>query len=125
MMSQTGQAIFETQVVEVGQEAQDFSAIDMLILFGQEAPDALRSSCYIINVQPVAAPITTAMQLKIDDQTFQITAVGDEVQRNLTNLGHIAVSFTGKTTAELPGTLYVAAGHYPSMTVGSTIQIIA
>ncbi|AVK60659.1 PTS sorbitol transporter subunit IIA [Lactobacillus sp. CBA3605] len=123
MLNNKQELVFETQVIEVGQEAQDFSAINMLILFGQEAPDALRSSCYIINVQPVKAAITTGMQLKINDTSYQITAVGDEVQRNLTNLGHIAISFTGKTTAELPGTLYVEQGDYPVIEAGAAIAI--
>lgn len=115
--------IFETTVREIGQEAKDFSEIKMAILFGDEAPDALRSSCYIINVKPVQEQVTTAMVLQINDEIYKITAVGSEVQTNLTNLGHIAISFTGATSAELPGTLYVEDKPYPDIEVGSDIKI--
>lgn len=115
--------VFETKVQEIGQEAKDFSEIKMAILFGDEAPDALRSSCYIIKVQPVQMQITDQMILQIDNEIYQITAVGNEVQTNLSNLGHIAISFTGATRAELPGTLYVADKPYPDIQVGSEIYI--
>lgn len=116
--------IYETQVQDIGAEAKEFAEIKMLILFGNEAPDALRSSCYIIAVNPLQGTIVPGMILKIDDHEYQITAVGNEVQRNLGNLGHIAISLTGKQTAELPGTLYVENGNYPDIIKGSTLKII-
>ncbi|MFD0898534.1 PTS glucitol/sorbitol transporter subunit IIA [Loigolactobacillus binensis] len=115
--------VFATTVQEIGQEARDFSEIKMAILFGDEAPDALRSSCYIIKVKPVQTQITAQMLLQIDDECYPITAVGNEVQTNLNNLGHIAISFTGAVNAELPGTLYVADRPYPDIQVGSKIYI--
>lgn len=45
----TNEAImYQTNVKEIGQDAQDFSEIKMAIFFGDTAPDALRSSCYLI-----------------------------------------------------------------------------
>lgn len=120
-----GKTIFSTSVVEIGSESADFKSINMAILFGDEAPDALRPSCFIIKVQPITEQIVKGMVLKIDDQEYPITSVGDEVQTNLGRLGHTALSFTGATEAKLPGTLYVAEGDYPDFKVGSTIQIIA
>jgi PTS system glucitol/sorbitol-specific IIA component len=115
--------VFETKVKEIGQEARDFKEIKMAILFGDEAPDALRSSCFIIDIRPVQNQITDKMILQINNEEYQITAVGNEVQTNLTNLGHIAISFTGAADAELPGTLYVEDRPYPEIQVGSKIQI--
>ncbi|BDR58217.1 PTS glucitol/sorbitol transporter subunit IIA [Xylocopilactobacillus apicola] len=115
--------IFSTQVKEIGTDAKEFKEIKMMILFGDEAPDALRSSCYIIDLKPVAKEIEKDMILKIDDNSYPITAVGNEVQRNLTNLGHIAISFTGASSAELPGTLYVEDHDYPEVLVGSRVSI--
>ncbi|EIW12589.1 PTS system, glucitol/sorbitol-specific IIA component [Lactiplantibacillus pentosus KCA1] len=118
-------SIFSTKVVEIGSESADFKSIDMAVLFGDEAPDALRPSCFIINVEPISEQIVAGMKLEIDDQVYQITAVGNEVQNNLGRLGHTAISFTGVTEAKLPGTLYVESGDYPEFKVGSTICIMA
>lgn len=117
--------IFATEVHEIGAEAKMFKDINMVILFGSSAPDALRSSCYIIDVNPVEEEIKTGMFLQIDDHKYQITAVGGEVQTNLTNLGHIAITFDGSKEANLPGTLYIENAEYPDIEVGSSISIIA
>lgn len=115
--------IYETQVQDICAEAKEFAEIKMLIMFGNEAPDALRSSCYIIAVNPIQGTIVPGMILQIDDHEYQITAVGNEVQRNLGNLGHIAISLTSKQKAELPGTLYIENGKYPDIIKGSTLKI--
>ncbi|GAJ26577.1 PTS system, glucitol/sorbitol-specific IIA component [Liquorilactobacillus sucicola DSM 21376 = JCM 15457] len=123
-MKTSEKIVYKTKVNEVGSEAKGFRDIQMLILFGNEAPDALRSSCYIIDVNRVDENITTGMLLAIDGKKYKITAVGNEVQNNLTNLGHIAISFTGTTVAELPGTLYVEKGDYPELNVNTQIEIL-
>ena len=110
--------IFSTKVLEIGAESADFKSIGMAVLFGDEAPDALRPSCFIIEV-------TAGMKLEVDNQVYQITAVGGEVQTNLGRLGHTAISFTGAKEAKLPGTLYVEQGDYPDFKVGSVVRIIA
>ena len=96
----------------------------MAILFGQNAPDALKDSCYIIEVKDVETEIKAGMTLKIGNMEYKITAVGYEVQTNLQNLGHIAINFTGDKEATLPGSMYVEAKEYPRITVGTEIEII-
>lgn len=116
--------VYETTVLEVGKEARNFEEIKMAILFGQNAPDALRDSCYIIEVKDVETEIKAGMTLKIGNMEYKITAVGYEVQTNLQNLGHIAINFTGDKEATLPGSMYVEAKEYPRITVGTEIEII-
>ena len=116
--------IFSTQVLEIGTEVDDFKTINMAILFGNEAPDALRSSCFIINVVPITEKIKPGMKVMFDNQEYVITAVGSEVQHNLGRLGHTTISFTSKETAKLPGTIYVSENDYPVIKVGTEIQII-
>lgn len=63
------------------------------------------------------------MTLKIGKIDYQITAVGDEVNTNLQNLGHIAVKFTGEKKAELPGSLYVEKKTFPKIEVGTEVEM--
>ncbi|MBN7274159.1 PTS sorbitol transporter subunit IIA [Ligilactobacillus pobuzihii] len=120
-----GKEIFATEVHEIGAEAKMFKDINMVILFGSAAPDALRPSCYIIDVTPVKGEIKKGMYLQINGHRYLITAVGGEVQTNLTNLGHIAITFDGSKEANLPGTLYIENAEYPNIEVGSKIRIVA
>ncbi|MDF7638628.1 PTS glucitol/sorbitol transporter subunit IIA [Lactobacillus sp. ESL0791] len=115
--------IFQTEVTEIGQDAQSFKDINMLILFGNEAPDLLKESCFIINSKDLKDKITPGMTIQIGNDTYTITAVGKEVDTNLRNLGHIAIKFTGEDKAELPGSLYVEKKEFPTIAVGTKILI--
>lgn len=122
-MTTMSKPIFKTVVKEIGKDAQEFQSVNMLIFFGDEAPSALRDSCFIIDVNDVTSEIKEGMTIKIGDTEYKITAVGNEVNRNLKNLGHIAVKFTGETTAELPGSLYVEKKEFPNIKVGTEVEI--
>ena len=122
-MSTVKNLTYSTKVVDIGAEAQDFKSVDMLIFFGDEAPDALRASCFIIDVAPLSEDIQVGQTLQIGDSSYQITAVGNEVNRNLKNLGHMAVKFTGEKEAGMPGSIYVEKGQFPDISKGTEVKI--
>ncbi|MBE9907644.1 PTS glucitol/sorbitol transporter subunit IIA [Enterococcus casseliflavus] len=116
-------AVFTTTVLSIGVEAELFREENMIILFGKDAPAALADYCYNIEVQPMNGTITSEQKLWIDDQSYQITSVGDVVSRNLQELGHITIKFDSSSTSELPGTLYVEAKTIPVIEKGTKISI--
>lgn len=115
--------IFETSVQEIGAEAALFADDKMLILFGDNAPEGLKEYAYQIIINRAKEEITTEMILASGKTDFKITAVGNLVTKNLNQLGHITMKFTGETTAELPGTLYLEGKEIPIITVGTKITI--
>ena len=115
--------IFETSVQEIGAEAALFADDKMLILFGDNAPEGLKEYAYQIIINRAKEEITTEMILAIGKTDFKITAVGNLVTKNLNQLRHITMKFTGETTAELPGTLYLEGKEIPIITVGTKITI--
>lgn len=116
-------SVFETEIISVGAEAELFKDEKMVILFGKDAPDTLKDYCYNIKVNPVKGSITTDSILAIDESSYKVTAVGDVVQKNLEDLGHITIKFDGSTSAELPGTLYVEEKDIPDLDIGSHVMI--
>lgn len=76
-------SVFTTKVQSIGPEAELFKEEKMVILFGKDAPDALADYCYNIEVQPVTEAITDKQTLVIDEQTYQITAVGEDLLAEL------------------------------------------
>lgn len=115
--------IFETHVTNIGPEAETFQQEKMLIFFGNEAPATLADYCYNIQLAPSTAEITPGMHFSFNDQSYEITAVGDVVKKNLDDLGHITIRFDGSETAELPGTVYVEDKELPTIAVGTKIAI--
>lgn len=115
--------VLDTKVQEIGSNAKGYKDINMLIFFGNNAPDLLRAECYLIEDHNLNGKIEPGMTLKIGDNEYKITAVGKEVNQNVGALGHTAVNFTGDTEAELPGSLYVESKPYPNINVGDEVSI--
>jgi glucitol/sorbitol PTS system EIIA component len=124
-MPKSMKTIYENNVKSVGPLADSFLEEKMFILFGDGAPQELKDFCYNINVVDAAEVIQAGQKLYIDNQPFEITCVGEVVQRNLTTLGHITLRFDGSTTAELPGTLYLENKEIPSIDLGTKLKIVS
>jgi PTS system glucitol/sorbitol-specific IIA component len=114
---------YESKVIGTGAAASAFLEEDFFITFGEEAPAELKDYCYIIEKNRVSEEITAGDKLSIDGTSYEITAVGDIVSKNLENLGHITVRFDGKDTAEQSGTLHVEVADSIELDSGSTLSI--
>jgi len=116
--------IFEAKVIQVGPEAQNMiQDANMLILFGEEAPEDLAEYCFKIDNKDLLGSIQKGGKLVVDSEEYLITAVGNVVEKNLTGLGHITISFDASEEGSLPGTLHVAADKEVVIAQGTTIQI--
>ena len=116
--------IFEDKVIQVGPEAQNMiQDANMLILFGEEAPEDLAEYCFKIDNKDLLGSIQKGGKLVVDSEEYLITAVGNVVEKNLTGLGHITISFDASEEGSLPGTLHVAAEKEVVIAQGTTIQI--
>lgn len=115
--------IYENKILEVGPLVEELKGENMIVLFGTNAPAELREFCLLLEVKPVNGEIVPGHTLYIDDNKYEITAVGNAVKQNLQNLAHITIKFDGSKEAELPGTLYVEAKPVPEIAVGSVLKI--
>ena len=116
--------IFETKVIQVGSDAQNMiQDANMLILFGEEAPEDLSEYCFKIDNKNLLGSILEGGKLVVVNQEYSISSVGNVVEKNLTGLGHITISFDGSKEGSLPGTLHVVAEQAVVIEKGSTIQI--
>ena len=116
--------IYDNKVTALGTQVEAFMDEGMFILFGENAPDALREFCYLMSVNPVNGTVSAGQKLIIDDVTYEITAVGSLAQKNLEAMGHLTIVFNEATEAGLPGSICVEAKPVPTLVVGSEISII-
>ncbi|MFX3619219.1 MAG: PTS glucitol/sorbitol transporter subunit IIA [Sporolactobacillus sp.] len=115
--------IYENQVQSIGSLAKEFLNEKMVILFGEQAPSGLKDYCYGIGVKPIDGAIRVGDCVLFNDKRYTITAIGNLVQKNLVDLGHITMKFDGSTVPELPGTLYLEEKELPVIDIGTTIEI--
>jgi len=79
--------IFEAKVIQVGPEAQNMiQDANMLILFGEEAPEDLAEYCFKIDNKNLLGSILEGGKLVVDNQEYSISSVGNVVEKNLTGL---------------------------------------
>ena len=114
---------FETIVNEIGELASDFELENMMILFGDNAPEGLKEFCYNIKLSPVRKPMDIGDIISFDNARYKITSVGSKANDTFEELGHMTVKFDGKDTPDLPGTVHVEEKDYPKLVIGSIITL--
>lgn len=114
--------IYENEIIGAGKEVCAFGE-EMMIFFGDQAPDTLKDYCYSIPTAKTSAAVKAGQFFSIDDVLFQIKYVGELAEKNLNELGHLTVSFTDTEDARLPGTIVVEKKRLPLVRIGSRIEI--
>ncbi|QGF23237.1 PTS glucitol/sorbitol transporter subunit IIA [Raineyella fluvialis] len=117
--------IYRTTVSGAGPEATAFIGQGMFVTFGEDAPEALREFCFIIDAAAqTSQDIEVGQELVLDGRAYPITAVGDVARKNLDQLGHVTVNVDGAATAKMHGAIHVSGEIMPELAAGSTIAIL-
>ena len=61
--------------------------------------------------------------LKVDEEEFEILGVGDVAEKNLVDLGHLTVHFSGDLDNLLPGAIVVEEKSCPAIDINTKITI--
>ena len=56
---------------------------------------------------PQTVTIAVGDTVRIGDQTWTITALGEVAEKNLANLGHVTLVFDGETEPRMPGAVHL------------------
>ena len=117
--------VYSTTVTAVGELVSDFRDQGIIVFFGEGAPEELHDFSVLHKVEvSERAPIPGDL-IRINDDEFNILAVGSVVSDNLLNLGHLDLKANGLTEAELPGDTNVEARTLPMINIGDKIEILA
>jgi glucitol/sorbitol PTS system EIIA component len=114
---------YESHFTQIGPLVSEFIDSNILVLFGETAPEELAEFAVIHDGKTLIEPIVSGDFVKIGEQVFQILAVGDVANTNLSNLGHLVLKFNGQTTVEMPGDVCLEAKPLPSIEVGTTLIV--
>lgn len=116
--------IYSTRIEDIGIKAQEFIEANMFITFKGNAPEELKEYCFIHNENNLAEEIKEEDILYIDDTAYEIKAIGELVNVNLNELGHITYNFLGEAEAKIGGTLYLEKKEIAPIGVGTILKII-
>lgn len=114
--------IYQTQVTNIGDLANAFLDEKMIILFKDNAPEELADYCILHSGNQLLQAVRAGDCLRIQDQEYAILYVGDEVEANLANLGHITLRFNGAKEG-LGGSIYLEDKAMPKIQIADVIAI--
>jgi glucitol/sorbitol PTS system EIIA component len=114
--------IYHTWVTQLGNMVAAFTEEKLIILFQENAPEELVDYCILHRGNYVADVIQANDVMVISGQDYKIVGVGDEVQTNLQNLGHITLRFDGSKEG-LGGSVYLEDTAMPTVQAGDVLWI--
>ena len=117
---------YKTKVVGVGGQVASFlSAGKMLVMFDDSMvlPE-LRDISVLHSGNQINDIIKPGNIFKIVDTEFKVIKVGNDVQNNLKNLGHVVVKFDGGKGELLEGSIHDEDKPIPKIQVGDEISIL-
>ncbi|WP_175384384.1 PTS glucitol/sorbitol transporter subunit IIA [Bacillus sp. FJAT-27225] len=109
-------------VKEIGVLVPTFKEDKIVILFGPQAPKELREMAVIHEFEILSEePLKVGGTIQFDDESFTITAVGSHANKNLKELGHVSIYFQEPLEDVLPGAVFAAPNHFPTLKEGTVI----
>lgn len=115
--------IYENTVTNIGNSADEFGN-EMIIFFGDNAPEELRDYCYSLELKDVNGNIEVGDYVDIGGVKAKILAVGDEAQANLEGLAHLTVNLSGNIDDLLPGAIVTEKVDIPDLKIGTEFRIL-
>lgn len=117
--------IYKTKVVKLGSLVESFKSEKMMILFNENAPEELVDYCVLHDGNQLQEFIQIGDVFQINQRQYKIVFVGNQVQKNLQDLGHITLRFNNNEDAEsLEGSLYLEDLPIGSINQGDELTIV-
>ena len=114
---------YKATITAIGPYVSEFVDHNILVLFGQNAPEELAEFTVLHDGTMLNAPLTIGDLVYVGDESVKILAVGDVANANLENLGHLVLKFNGENEPEMPGDVCVEKKTIPDFEVGTVIKI--
>jgi len=114
---------YKAEITEIGEMALDFLADKMIIIFNDNAPAELAEISVLHTIEEVEQDIHVGDRIRISDEEYIVTAVGEEANKTFRQLGHCTLKFSGKSEAELPGHVELKGSGIPDIKIGDAIEI--
>lgn len=114
---------YQATITAIGPSVEEFIDHNILVLFGDQAPEELAEFSIIHDGKEMQGIITIGDVISLGDTKFTILAVGEVANDNLQGLGHLILRFNGETEPEMPGDVCVEAKQIPILEPGFEIRI--
>ena len=98
--------IYDNKVTALGTQVEAFMDEGMFILFGENAPDALREFCYLMSVNPVNGTVLTSYA-----ERYELVQAGQPLYQ-----------IASLDTLDLR--VYISGAQLPSVNIGRQVEVL-
>lgn len=124
-MADLTKAIFKTEIVEIGKDAYEMLKNNVLVLFGDDAPELLKDICFMHTSKELRENIIAGDCVEIGSELYNIACVGNVACTTLSSMGHCSLIFGEVKASEvLPGSIYLKERNIPKVEVGTCLKVI-
>lgn len=115
---------YEVTVTAIGNMAQKFFSQKIIVLFTKKhMPLEMKDISIMHDGGELKEDIRVGDKLYLGNRSYEITAVGDVVNKNLMKMGHACLKFDGKAIPEMPGDIHIKGTEPPMINLGEKIII--
>jgi len=118
------ETIYEIKVTGLGKGVEEFLEQQLVVLFNDNAPAELAEISVIHSASELKGEIEAGDIITIDNNEFEIKAVGEVVNKNISRLGHSTLRFNSEDEPQLPGDINLEDKKIPEIKEGTVIKII-
>jgi len=114
---------YKTKVTGIGDLVKDFIEQGMIIVYNDNAPKELAEMAVTHTIASMDQEAKTGDVVILGNKDYVITAVGDEANHTLHNIGHCTFCFSGASEVELPGHIQLEGEGMPEINIGDPFEI--
>ncbi len=114
---------YEVEVIKVGEMVSELTEYGMVIIFNENAPLELAEISVLHTIERLEDTVEVGDNIQIGIKKYIVTAIGEEANKTLKELGHCTFKFDGKDKSELPGIITLKGHGIPQINIGDKITI--
>ena len=114
---------YATTVTRIGEQVAEMASSGIIIFFAEGAPEELHFFSVLHEPEVTTGGVRPGDVVRIDDRELRVTAVGDVLNENMVNLGHLDIKANGADQAPLAGDLCVEEVPLPEIRPGTRVVI--
>lgn len=115
--------IYERLVTYLGEFLEESYKDGFVILFDDNSPDEYKDYCILHTGSNLLGNICVGDIFSLGGIGYKITAVGNVVNKNLSEIGHVTLKFDGEIKAHQSGTLHLESKEIKKIQKGEKIEI--
>jgi len=115
--------IYESEIISIGEQANLFLDENIVVFFGDNAPEELKDFAVIHKLQNINGEIKIGSKITLSESNLEVISLGPVANENFKNLGHLVLKLDGSTDEAQLGDVICTFDKKPNIRIGDEVSI--